>query len=171
ADHAHDPIGADRPAPGEGDVEQPEDVTLGQPPHPRLELVELAGGQQCSHDRAHRGAGDADHLVAAGLELADRPDVCVPARPAGTERQRHPHATTPFESSQSGSTRAPGPRDRGPRDRPIRRIRAALRKMRGHTGIAWPRGHRGRSLSYPRSTLWTGSSTCSIANETHTREP
>ena len=71
-------------------AQQSQDGALRQSLCPVGEFVQRAGRVQATDQRAHRGAGDADHLVAALPQLVDHPDVRVSAGAAAAERQCDP---------------------------------------------------------------------------------
>lgn len=78
------------PGRADGRVQQLQDGALSQRLGPLGELVDPSGRLQAADQRAHRRAGDADDVVAAGLQRLDHPDVGVAAGATAAERECHP---------------------------------------------------------------------------------
>ena len=90
AHRVQDLLGPQHTGRADGRVQQPQDGALRQRLRPVGEFVESPGRLQPADQRAHRRAGDADDLVAAGVQCLDHPDVGIAAGAAAAERQRHP---------------------------------------------------------------------------------
>ena len=91
---AHQPLHPDQPGRAQREVGEPDQIAAGQGAHPVGELGQRAGGEHAADQRSHRSAGDSDHLVTAGVQLLDHPDVGEAARPAGAEHEVDLHASS-----------------------------------------------------------------------------